>query len=372
MLRQRPTDRTAVSDGSCMIRPRLFLVFVALLLGAVDYLAGYAPPNDLFNVPDDEIAIDLTAAPVGTVAALKIRHATLSPPFDIGLFGDSRILSVSANDLGLPGCRAFNFALSGESMRASVALIEHLASIGKVPHMAVIGIDNFESQYFGNPMWPPFKERWSLAAADVVAGWSRADVSLADWMRMVWRHFHTEGELFRFRFERRFIARGFNALFLQSMPPIKDREAMGRDRPHYRRDGSLSYDVAGVDEQAGTALLSAPEQIMAGYMRRDLRRLAEQQKDGRRLLIYESPVAPASARRFALEPSPYARRHRDVFLQECERLGLACFPDPGVFASDAVWRDASHPPPRPLGSYIRTLLSGLTDGNSTATCNDDL
>ena len=294
------------------------------------------------------------------------------PPVDIALFGDSRILPVSAHDVGYPSCRFFNFALSGESIRSSVALMEHLAAIGKAPRLAIVGIDNFESQYFSNPTWLPPMKRWQSAWTDLAVGWQRQDVSMTNWLRMGWRHLHTSGESVRYMFARQFLISGANLWLDTAMPTGNGHEAKSHQRPHYRIDGSLSYGVAGKDGQADIPLPSAPEQIIVGYLRHDLQRLARQERDGRRVIIYESPVAPTSTRRFAQQPSAYAKFHRETFLEECRKLGLACQADPGLFAPDAGWRDSSHPPPGPLGAYIQTLISEAVSGDRESVCNNDL
>ena len=352
-----------------MIRPLAFLALAGFLIGAVSCVASYVPPGDPFAGTSDEISIDLTTVPIATVAAFKIRHAQAMPPIDVGLFGSSRILSVSASDLALPACRSFNFALSGESLRASTALLEQLAAIGKSPHITVVGIDNFESQFFGNPTWPTLEERWHLAWKDMTAGWRRPDVSAIDWLRMGWRHLHTEGEIFRLHFERRFVSSG---LTLWQHGIAEPHGNSGGNHQHYRIDGSLSYEVAGVDERTNVPLPSAPEEIMVGYLRRDLERLAGLATKGRRIVIYEAPVAPVSALRFAREASPYAVYHRRIFLEECQRLGLVCHSDPGLFAPESVWRDASHPPPAPLGAYIHQLIREAAQDKSATVCGNDL
>ncbi len=355
-----------------MIRPRFFLILVGLIIGIIGYFSSYVPLGDPFASTTDEISIDLTTVPTSTVAAFKIRHAISMPSMDIGLFGNSRILAVSARDVGYPVCRFFNFALSGESIRASIALIEHFTSIGKMPRIAIVGIDNFESQYFGNPTWPSAIERWRFAWIDLARGWKRQDVSRMDWLRMGWRHLHIEGELVHYLFERRFFLAGVD-LWLHGLEPTnREIDTKGQRRRHYRVDGSLSYEVAGRDVSADVPLPSAPEQIIAGYLRHDLRRLASQQAVGRRVIVYESPVAPASAHQFARHSSPYATFHRTVFLEECQQLGLICRPDPGVFAHSTGWRDSTHPPAEPLGAHIRTLISESASGNGAEICINDL
>jgi hypothetical protein len=52
---------------------------------------------------------------------------------DILLLGNSRPLPVGAGDLGVLPDRFFNLALTGESLRSSVAALEYLGARGKLP-----------------------------------------------------------------------------------------------------------------------------------------------------------------------------------------------------------------------------------------------
>jgi hypothetical protein len=371
------TQRT-VRGGSCVVRPFVFLFLAGLLVMAVRHVSSYVPSGDLFAGAAEtagHVAIDLTVVPVATIAAFKIRHAEMTPTVDVALFGNSRVLPVSASDLNLPSCRFFNFALSGESLRGNVALVEHLSAVGKSPHVTVIGIDNFETQLYGNPAWPSIAERWRLMGKDLLAGWRRTDISTTEWLRMGWRYLNTEGEIFRYSFERTFFLSGLN-LWWHGIGKADNPRNEGP--PHYLTDGSLPYTVAGVDRQADVPVPSAPEQIMDSYLRYDLERLATLASAERRIVVYEAPLAPASARHFQTAGSTMAARQRGVFLDTCRKLGLACYANPGVFAPEAAWRDATHPPPAPLGAYIRGLVakseeSGGTSRSSTpALCNHDL
>ena len=337
-----------------MIRPVPFLVLSALLVVAIGSLAGYIPAGDPFASPTGIVREDLVAAPLPTLAELKRRHGGAEEPFDIGLFGNSRALAVSGADIGLRGCRFFNFSLSGQSLRSSVALVESLAAMNRLPRRILVSFDNLSLQFYGNPEWPPIRTRWRLAAEDAVAPLVRDDIGARDWLRMMWRHLLTEGSIFRSHFELSFVMAG--ATFLtNSAPSVPEERA-------YRSDGSLPY---GRFSNTGHDVTVPASQILAGYLRADLERLAR--IGGDRVTVYESPLAPRVARRLAVHPTGYVEADRQAFLGACRQFGLACRAAPIDLAADRQWPEVSHPPVGALGGYLRDLVK-----ENPPVCADDL
>jgi len=331
-----------------MIRPLPFLALVVLLMFGAAALSGYLPRDDVFGGAGPSVAVDLASMPVSSAARLKLRHADLNPPFDVGLFGDSRSLPVSQADIG-PAVRFFNFSLSGQSVRASVALLEALARRGKAPRIAVISLDHFELQYYGNPLWPAALERWPLAWTDLADGLQRSDVSWRDWLRMGWRHLNIESDRFRINLDARFVRMGFETWMGGSDP--------ASFRYPYRPDGSMPNAVAAPAARPLRPIEPTTPQILPGYFRRDLQRLARVREQGVRIVLYETPLHGESAARFLKSPTAHAALHRRIFLDECRALGLDCHAAPEVFAPDEDWPDATHPPAAALGAYIRAVIA---------------
>lgn len=338
-----------------MIRPVPFLVLSLLLIGAVAFVATYVPDGDVFASPTRLAHTDLTRVPVGTVAELKLRRAVAEEPFDVALFGNSRSLAVGSEDLGVRSCRFHNFSLSGQSLRSSVEMVGQLAAADRLPRTVVVSFDNLSLQFIGNPDWLALPERWAATGRDLSALWRREDVALTDWLRMGWRHARSEATIFRSLFEPRFLKTGASMLFA---PPttVSDGRA-------YRTDGSLPYVWPG----PGVEPFDVPApQIIAGYLRADLERLARTTRDSR-AVIYESPLEPVVARQLATHPTSYVEQHRRTFLAACRESGLICLAAPLDFAAGQAWWDASHPPAAALGAFIRERVLELEPA-----CADDL
>src|SRR5690349_20011124 len=114
---------------------------------------------------DPEKRWALGVLPGDEVIAIKLNRAKQVPPYDVGLFGYSRIMMVGADDLGLPGKRVFNFSIGGSSIRQSIRLLEELHAMGKAPAIAIISVDHAElgmPSIAGGLPWFPF--RWIAAA----------------------------------------------------------------------------------------------------------------------------------------------------------------------------------------------------------------
>ena len=159
---------------------------------------------------------------------------------------------------------------------------------------------------------------------------------------MGWRHLLTEGTVFRGFFEFRFIKSGL--LLLATQP------AAAPDAGAYRADGSLpdardSHDIANFDVAAS--------QVIPGYLRADLRRLARAANGKSHVTVYESPLFPSVSAHMRRLDIPYVTEQRDAFLGECRALGLTCMAAPQDFAADQTWWDATHAPTMAIGSFIR-------------------
>ncbi|MBV5325322.1 MAG: hypothetical protein J0626_08665, partial [Rhodospirillaceae bacterium] len=132
---------------------------------------------------------------VEDLAALKLLHLERHPAYDILVLGNSRPLPLTESDLGMAQGKMFNAALTGESLRSSVLLLERLAEIDRLPRIALISFDHAELNYYGNPQWPPVGLRWTQAIRDLWAGLTRPDIPLPDLARMAVRHAITEATI---------------------------------------------------------------------------------------------------------------------------------------------------------------------------------
>ncbi len=345
-----------------MRRVFLFLLCTVTLIVMVRIAEGTLPSTDPFGDWRPYRAQDFEGYDERRNARMKIRHSVeRGQPYDIGLFGNSRILSVGREQLALSACTAFNFALSGHSFRGSVQLLERLAREKALPRLAVISIDNFELQMYNNPLWPGWRERWSLLTNDLAVVFGTADATLRDKARVLWRYIWTEKILFQKQFEFAFFRRAILDTFgLNDDPfPAADSGSTG-----YRPDGSSYSPLRKTGEVA--KLPPTTPQIINVILRSDLERLFRMaRRNDLKLLIYESPLNPISAAIFKRTPSPFAESNRKTFMSACADFGVTCLAAPNeIFNGNAPWGDASHPPPNVLGKWIgassRPLLGGCT------------
>ena len=135
-----------------------FSVVVASFLAGAMLVRGWPVSAQIFATAQAGLGLDQTAA--DDIADAKLAVALeRDRPFALGLFGNSRILPVSAADLA--GDDGFNFAVPGQSLRQSLAMIEALAKAGRLPARIVIAMDHVELGLPGDvPVTPRGPRRW--------------------------------------------------------------------------------------------------------------------------------------------------------------------------------------------------------------------
>ncbi|CCQ75469.1 hypothetical protein [Magnetospira sp. QH-2] len=336
-----------------MRRVLLFLMVTAVLLGTIHFLEDVIPETNPFS--EDRPAIPHTVDGYGEhqMARMKIRQAVRrDTPYDVGLFGNSRILSVERQSLGQESCSLFNFALSGQSFRSTVDLLRELASVNRLPRVVIISLDHFELQLYNNTEWTGWRRRMATLKADLAAVAREPSGDLREAMRILWRHAWTESLLFRRQFEALFVRRSLLNIF----GPTADQMPVAlKGQGGYRPDGSHQPPTAPVTNLP--PLTRHTPQIIDTILRRDLHRLKKlERRHGLRILIYESPLHPASRAVFDHQPSVFAVNNRKTFLETCANLNLACFSAESVLLPPVTgWTDASHPPAAALGQWIGSV-----------------
>lgn len=333
----------------------IFLICSIALVVTVLTIGDATPPIDPFDDQAPDKTMNFEGYGERQIALLKIRHgARRGRPYDIALIGNSRILSVGREHLDTATCSVFNYALSGQSFRSSVLLLERLAREKTLPRLAVISVDNFELQMSGNPVWIGWRQRMSVFPDDLGAAFRDADTNLRDKLRVLWRYIWTEKIIFQRQFEFSFFRRAvIDALGLNASPfPAVDAGEAG-----YRPDGSYRSSPPPGSDIA--VLPRATPQIIDAVFRHDLERLFRMARENDlKLFLYESPLHPATAAVFDQAPSPFAGANRRAFAQVCKAFGTTCLAAPQEkFRRAEGWQDVSHPPPDVLGHWISTTLT---------------
>ena len=334
-----------------MLNVRFFIaVFLASMI-LLQFVNSVAPMDTDPFTDDDPARLNvLFNQPLYHIAAFKIRHAQRQPAYDLGVFGNSRIMPANQDARASAG-RVFNFFIPGASLRTSVALLEWLDDIGQLPKAAVIMVDNFVINTQQVQILP-IGRRLTLSIKDIQTGLDRPSISLKDIARMTVRHVDEERIQFleNLKFTR-----------LRKTLALATADTDGwfeTPQKVIRRDGS------GLRNRAETP--HSPEvppavgsSLISGYLTGDLERLA-QLKDRVRIVLYESPLEPNAARYYADKTPAFAKAHRILFFEACARLALDCHQAPilGEVGQPNSWSDASHPPAELLNPYILSLLQG--------------
>jgi hypothetical protein len=248
---------------------RLFAVVLALLLGLVVIVNGLA----VWDRGRHEKRIERAAAVFAPGQALlgyrdtderrfqKARLAVIPRP-RVVVFGSSRVMTISTAMVDAAPGEFYNAGLSGGTVEDFIVLWTTLKAGGKIPEVAICGIDNWEF----NASHP--QVRWLAWADDVTrfvettegaGGWRPAAGLLYRWYQLkdlvsfsVFRR--SLGDLRRLRLDRE--PRGAELVRSLTDQLVDERRINGRRA--LRADGSLVYEQAyearGMDEVRADAL----------------------------------------------------------------------------------------------------------------------
>ena len=354
-----------------MIRPFQFLGFAAFFIFLISLFQTVLPGGDPFSQQVVHGNVFLDGLNIDRFAALKLRHAEQSGRYDIGLFGNSRSMDVGSRNLGRETCSFFNFSLSGESLRGSVAMLEQLAVRQKLPRVAVVSVDYFELQLYSNPFYISAIDRWHTGLRDLWWGFRAPEVTAREFLKMGWRHLHTEANGFKRLFATDSFINSFRLSSAWAWTRADDdgkNETQAAGAP-YRSDGSRVSPPGGSGGGELKILTPGRPQLMPGYLRYDLLRLKRLEKQGVKIILYESPLSPNNAKYFSRNPSPFAKRIRDFFVTACGDLGISCTTAPSALPHPGLaWRDNNHAPVKSLGAYIKGLIAKGTGDKAGGAC----
>ena len=330
-----------------------FLACLFLLAVGAVALRGVPFAEDVFATGDEDGLRRLAGLPIHDLTALKRRHAAASPRYDIGLFGNSRVVQVGAADIGIDEDRFFNFAIPGTTLRQSVELLELLVTDGTAPRMAVISLDNQVLHFQSRLAYPGLIRRlpaialgaWRILRSDD-GGWLLAARALVDDVMTGWaqiRHVYSFGQI-------------YSRLSFVFPEVFADRTAFELT---FRRDGSRQMALPSARTDPVTLTRSGPFVLAQAYLDQDLTRLARIQARGVIVLLYESPLYPGDAVQNASAAASDARSLRTLLYERCRALALTCQPPArlGRSGETPFWPDCCHAPAALLGPYIADLIA---------------
>jgi hypothetical protein len=335
-----------------MQRAVIFLISSAILIVMVSYFSTSFLPNDPFGDAHGSPTFPADGISQSKFAKMKLRHADLSPNrYDVGIFGNSRALNVSAQDIDQDGCRLFNFSIAGESLRGSAALIEQLGAIKKVPRVIVVSVDHFELQMYNNPFFLSAGARLTNFFDDLDAAITSGS-GFREITTVLWRAAWTQALAFQRMFEYAFLANSLSSIFVFESDQTDAANV-------YRSDGSRRSNIASTN--IPPVLSATNAQILPWQLKHDLGRIAAAKSAGvETIILYESFLHPTSSKYFDDNPSAHATRSREALLSTCEELGMKCITSKPKMDPEMSWSDASHPPRSVLGPYISELIAPYT------------
>ena len=323
---------------------RVFWTVLCLGFLTIIVLQVLSPNVRPFGLPSSPI--DLDKFPSEDVASFKLLHALKRDVYDIGIFGNSRVIGVRAEYVSDDRRSVFNFAVPGTSIRQSAVLIEDLARLDRLPRLSVVMIDNLALQYYSNPTYPGPVRRWRLAFDDILFGLQDKSIRWIDLIRMAKRHALIEWQSF---------SQTLNIHILKTR--WIDWRFAASGSTHYAADGSRTQNHVSSPYVPQTIDVVTTNLIPA-YFLRDIRRLATIAGPDR-LLIVETPLAPD-----VKDPMPATTNEiRNQLRMACASLGLRCVEPPPVTRNDLVWEDATHPPPEWFGAWIASHISNAIDSS---------
>lgn len=340
------TSSKLTREGRSAFRMGVFATAAVAAVAVIFALQLVPPRGDVFDGNGERLAALDTLSTLD-VAELKFNHARENPRYRVGLFGNSRALNVSAESVGLRSSEFFNFALSGSSIRQSVAFLEELQRLGAAPRVAVVSLDHLELQLYANPVYPPLPARWMRVLDDVGLALTARDISARDRARIVWRHAFNEWSQF---------VEQFNAERLRYRVALFLRRPTSVAALTYRADGSRSEPVA-ASVDAPKIQAAERRMFIPAMFDDDLARLGHLQNAGIRVIVYESPLESRSAAHFQREPSSHVAVLRAEMIERCRALALECYPAQILSGDATLWRDPNHAPAALLGPYIASLIA---------------
>ncbi len=340
-----------------MIKPWFFLATAVALTGLCLSVATPTPRDDAFTTLAASERLALDRLSVEDLAELKLFHLDFHPPYDVLILGNSRPLPLRPVDLGMADDQMFNAALTGESLRSSVLLLEHLAQYDRLPRIALISWDNAELNYYGNPQWPPTALRWIQMGRDIWAGLTRPGITASDLARMMLRHAATEATLLTRKLNAERVWRGLRAWGADRLGMENGLAPRTTDPMGYLADGSRPSPR--IETPYRGQMLKAPNRnLLPGYVDYDLERLAALQRHGMRVIIFETMLHPDIHARAMVKPSSVAAESRQALVDSCARHGIECHPAPADYAPmGELWWDDGHPPAPVLAAWITSFLS---------------
>jgi len=339
-----------------MLKSSLFFLLLAIFAGSILVTIDQLFDNDPFLLAEGNLLVNNPGITGPVLGQIKRRHGQHNKPYQVGIFGSSVSMMLTAKDLGTERCSFFNFSVLGESLRGTVSLMYALANNGKLPKTVIVGIDNFEVHSYGNSRTVTLTERISEIHNDIMVYINTPDIRFKDMLRMMLRHVIAQRDTLERTFTLDTVTAALKLTFgLNDQHPLLTKTGSG-----FRRDGSYDWQIAPATNHP-EILLSQQRSVIPEYLRKDLERIRKISKGRSQVFIFETPLAPNNQDFYLETPSSAALENRKIFTNTCQDLNLICFPSPARLSEDKniYWLDAVHAPSNLLGAYLQRSVPTL-------------
>lgn len=293
----------------------------------------------------------LSIMPAQTVFAIKEAHAAQAARYDVGLFGNSRSVSVGTKDIRPPaGERFFNFGIGSIDFTTSVLQLERLEAIDKAPKIALI---NFDHPATRHPVRAPFMP---TIYGEATVTFGNTLQGFADQSPYRWWYLRQGIETFATRLLGIFNSTLWRWRISYALDGLLPERLRHTDAASFRPDGSREQVLPRVRPHY---LLPDDTFIPQPAMNWYFEKLAVLRKRGVRIIVFESPLNPEIVKAVNGIYGSAIDAERKRFASLCMQFEIECHLAPLLNDGQNAqfWEDFSHAPAALLGAYLRVLIS---------------
>lgn len=269
---------------------------------------------------------------------------------DIGVFGNSRSVMLSAEHLDLENRKTFfNFSVGGTSFLQSVRSIEYFADKKLLPKNIIVSFDNRHLQFDGFVYWPNPSTDLFKFLADLNICFSSPEGSLKRCAKTAIYYLYFASKHFAKHWSIEHYQAYFNYLRKNRTQPTS--------KEHRRLDGSIVQNAGFRDNEKYFEVPDEMSSIAIDYQVLAMESLVQiAKRERKKIFIFESPISP-KYQRFLLDfQQDHANILWDKIAQKCDGIFVYCFEN--EMETEEAWPDCCHAPAQPWADYIVSRLEG--------------
>ena len=322
-----------------------FFICTFLLFFCFLFLINKILDNNYFTSQyTDSLRSNLIDLPAEDICKIKLNQAYTSQTYDVAIFGNSRSLYISKDNIDLGNQSFFNFSIPGQSFRNSIAIITELSKRKKLPKKIIVSYDFFE---FG---LPGDNQICFISFSDRIVN------ILGDFKFLLKKKLYYDGTIYIYN---NFINEFKN--FKYKISIIRIRTILKLFFLYPNKNSLLVYDDGSIQER----IINDKKEYKFKFQREDKYQLIEKDfkhlsnliKNKSELIIYVSPLEPSVFLDKNFKLSDNAKINKYRFLMLCKKFSFSCFNGLIIKNTDEpFWADSTHPPAKRMGEWISKVL----------------